>query len=587
MSAKKTSLPIHFLRIFVQIICLIFLPVIYASTFSGIKNLYIGIINSSLSFNSAFPIFIQVLSTILLTALLGRFFCGWICSFGAVSDWIHAITKKIFKFNFRLPEKADKALKIFKYIYLLILVIVFWNIDFSFLNEANPWNAFSSIFTLKSLPDFASAFQYYAFGTFLLFVILAASMFIERFFCRYLCPLGAIFAVVSRIKIIKINKTRDKCGACKVCTNNCPMGIPMYKHDRISSGECIMCLKCTQVCPRNNAALSAAGTDLNAAVAGTLAAATIAATMYYTGNNLSALSQYSDNTLAYSGNQEGKYKDGTYEGSGTGFRGGTTTVSVTVKNGNISNVEVLSYRDDEPFFSRAKDTVISEIIDVQSADVDAVSGATYSSNGIMEAVDNALSNASNSSNRFTINDQTISTTDEQASESAASTAGEATDSSAADNIKASNRVSGNSSSEKSSYKSEPTYKEKASSTKEQTTSSSTTKENTTITENTDTSNSTIAAVSSGAYKDGTYEGSGTGFRNGTTTVSVTVEGGVISNIEVVSHQDGRQFFSRAFITICSEIIDSQSTDVDAVSGATYSSNGIMEAVANALSSAHS
>lgn len=81
--------------------------------------------------------------------------------------------------------------------------------------------------------------------------------------------------------------------------------------------------------------------------------------------------------------------DGTYTGSGTGFRG-ETSVSVTVQNGYITSIQVTDYRDDEQFFSRAETTVIDEIIAGQTPDVDAVSGATYSSNGIMEAVADAL-----------------------------------------------------------------------------------------------------------------------------------------------------------------------------------------------------
>ncbi|WP_333887258.1 FMN-binding protein, partial [Clostridium sp.] len=68
-------------------------------------------------------------------------------------------------------------------------------------------------------------------------------------------------------------------------------------------------------------------------------------------------------------------------------------VSVVVKNGKITDITTLSYQDDEKFYDRASSTVIQEIINSQSTSVDAVSGATYSSNGIMKAVENALTNA--------------------------------------------------------------------------------------------------------------------------------------------------------------------------------------------------
>ena len=401
-----------------------------------------------------------------------------------------------------------------------------------FLNGASPWDAFGYMFTVKNLPDIGGAFTNFTLGTILLVVILGTSMFVERFFCRYMCPLGAVFTLTSRFRIFRIKKVRDKCGACKICTYNCPMGIPLYKKDKISTGECIQCMKCTTVCPRNNAKLTVADENINAIVAGTVAVAAITS-VYYVG---SAISGGSVNTSGYSSSVKGQYTDGTYEGSGTGFRGGTTTVSVTVSGGNITDIQVLSNGDDAPYFNKAKNSVISQIIDTQSSSVDAVSGATFSSNGIMSAVEDALSNGSSTAAR-----SSTSTSD------------------------TTNSTTNNTSNEDSSISQETDTNE------------------TDITE-TDTTTSTDTAAT-GTYADGTYEGSGTGFHGGTTTVSVTVSGGAISDIVVVSYEDDRPYFTRAFDTVVGEIVSSQSTKVDSVSGATFSSNGIMSAVDNALSSA--
>ena len=87
--------------------------------------------------------------------------------------------------------------------------------------------------------------------------------------------------------------------------------------------------------------------------------------------------------------QQGAYSDGVYTGSGTGLRG-TTQVRVTVENGAIADITVLSYADDYQFFSRAESGMIDRILDSQGIDVATVSGATFSSNGILEAVADAL-----------------------------------------------------------------------------------------------------------------------------------------------------------------------------------------------------
>jgi len=214
-----------------------------------------------------------------------------------------------------------------------------------------------------------------------------------------------------------------------------------------------------------------------------------------------------------------------YTGSASGFRG-TTQVQVTVSGGVITDITVLSTGDDAEFFNRAKSTVISEIIAAQGVSVDTVSGATFSSNGIIGAVSDALSGASAASAS-----QTTASAGETAA--AASSAGTA--------------------------EAEDTEEDT------ETTAASTTLDSTGLAD----------------LADGTYTGSGTGFR-GETVVSVTVKNGQITSVTVTSYSDDEKYFSRAETQVISEIIANQTASVDAVSGATFSSNGIMEAVADAL-----
>ncbi len=203
--------------------------------------------------------------------------------------------------------------------------------------------------------------------------------------------------------------------------------------------------------------------------------------------------------------------DGTWEGSGEGFRNGKTTVQVTIKNHKMTAIEVVSHQDTDSFFSKAKSSVIDAIMSSQSLEVDTVSGATYSSNGIIEAVSNALKRAAG---------QPVS-----------------------------DDYSGNDGSS-------------------------------------DSESVSVSVSSPDTLTDGTYVGSGAGY-GGTTTVSVTVSGGKITSVDVLSHQDTDSYFSMASV-LCSLIVQNNGVSgLDAVSGATYSSRGILEAVANALSQAGS
>ena len=201
-------------------------------------------------------------------------------------------------------------------------------------------------------------------------------------------------------------------------------------------------------------------------------------------------------------------KDGTYKGSANGY-GGKVTVNVTVSKKTMTAIDVVSAPGEtDSFFQRAKG-VIDEMLTAQSTDVDVVSGATYSSNGIIGAVKNALFGTE--SNNAT---------------AAAANAGNAAGSAPS-----------------------------------------------------------VSKVSeSGTWKDGTYTGSGKGF-GGTISVKVTVEDGKISAIDVTSASgETASYFSKAK-GIIPKMISGQTTNVDAASGATYSSNGIITAVRNALSKA--
>lgn len=208
-------------------------------------------------------------------------------------------------------------------------------------------------------------------------------------------------------------------------------------------------------------------------------------------------------------------KDGTYTGSGTGYSG-TITVRVTISGGKITNIEVVSTADGDPYFSNAR-AVIQRVIDAQSTSVDTVSGATYSSRGILQAIRNALAQASGGSQESLAQPASLS-----------------------------------------------------------------------MATSTDSPTVVIQSVDTSNLIDGTYIGAGRGFQNGTTVMRVTVSGGRITNVENVSNEDqpvGRNYFGDAFSAIVPQVISMQSVNVDTVSGATYSSRGILEGIRNALAQA--
>ena len=413
MKTKMKLLSI--LRLAIQVIFFILLPAFYVNAFTGIQQIYLAVLNQSFGVSTLWPQVVEAVAIIPATILLGRFFCGWMCAFGTLGDLIYLVSSKIFKTRFRIDPSVDKALKKVKYLVLAFLVIAVWPLGIGTFSSASPWNVFGMISTVGSTPDIGYVVSELTPGFLIFLFIVFGSFFVERFFCRYLCPLGAVFAVASKLRIVKIRKPVKNCGNCMVCTQSCAMGIDMKKSDMISSGECINCFQCISDCPSKNISIAVSEKDLRPVVAGVLAVSVITGT-YYVGSlksdtsylsygadsavtseqSIGTETQTTDSTDTQLTADSSVYADGTYQGTGTGFRGGQTTVSVTIQNDAITDIQVVSYEDDAPFFDRAASSVISDILSSQSPQVNAVSGATYSSNGIMSAVADALSNAAQS-----------------------------------------------------------------------------------------------------------------------------------------------------------------------------------------------
>lgn len=556
MSKKHISFT-QFMRHIVQVAAFLLFPGLFITVFSAVGDILTALIKDRFSVYALSAQLITVLTVFIITALWGRFFCGFVCFFGTLQELTAFLSKKIFPTKRQLPPQFDHLLKFIKYFIFIFLVVGIWILALPVDSSYNPWGVFGMLVS-GNLSAVSAAIP--TAGFFILMAILICSIFIERFFCRYLCPLGAIFAIVSSKRAYQIHRS-DTCINCGLCTKRCSMGIDVPQKDTVTSGECINCMQCLTICPRESLSASPKG-----AVAGTTAA-TVIGGMVIVGNitsaNISnlAVSESTDSepTVLESAvseststedisekKQNGKYKDGVTTGTGKGFRG-DTKVQVTVENGYITDITVLSYEDDSEFFNKAQSSVIREIISGQSLEVDAVSGATFSSNSLIEAVSEAVELAAETTEQ----EDTSMEPDGNPEEFE-------TDGSPEETEKEENQAQPDKSPE------EPGTKENQAQPNE---------------------NSEEPQPSGGfdlsTVSDGTYEGTGTGFR-GTTKVSVVVENGAITDITVNSYEDDSEFFTRAEGVVIREIIDSQSLDVQAVSGATFSSNSIIEAVSNAL-----
>ncbi len=531
--------PLQIFRRFVQLAAFLLFPGLFISTFAAVKDVYVALISGTFHVAALSQQLWLLLAVMPVTIIMGRFFCGFLCTFGTMGDFFWFLARKIHPKSLRVNETADRFLKLPKYVVLLFSVVVLWTLGVSLDSTMDPWTIFGMYASVTGWP---SASYLLSIGAALLLLIIVGSMVIERFFCRYLCPLGAIFALLSHVRLCRLQKPKQNCGACTLCTKKCAMGIALYQDDVVKSAECIDCFACQTVCPKQNVTMTP-----KPMLAAVLAIA-LTTGLYFIGTALTAQSAAAPMQAAIAVSDAvgmGQYQDGVYTGSAEGFKG-TTTVQVRVENGNIKEILILSNSDDAAFFDKAESGVLNQILTQQTTQVDTVSGATYSSNGIINAVQNALSSAGDTA---ATQDATSA---EAPTENTADAATEDAPTPEKDTAQSENAV-GNDTTEPDAAAAADAAKQ--------------------------TTDSTTAAA--GSFTDGTYTGTGSGFR-GDTAVTVTVSGGEITDITVDSYEDDKPYFERAVDTVISSILSQQTVEVDAVSGATFSSNGIMEAVANAL-----
>ena len=487
---------INWIKVVIQILSFALIPGLFEGEFAAVGNIVSCIYKGNISWESVKYSVWMLLATVPATVLVGRFFCGFFCSFGAVQDllWLGSHRLRALFPGKRNLKKADRIFRFAKYAVLFYFIIFIWS-GVTAVKTAGPWQVFGQY---VSFGHWTGLKPLLSVGGVLLLLIFIGSLFVQRFFCRYFCPMGAIYSLISQTSFLKIDKPRKECGKCHLCTSKCTMGMDLTKKDRIAGGECISCQKCVSWCPKGNVHFRSRYRVL---IGVGVTCATIMVSQLLIAGNL-AKEKTADSVKKTAENDAGgNFQNGIYTGTGEGYRG-KVTVTVKVADGKITELVLDDYADDKSYMERAKNRIFQEMISRQNTDVDAVSGATYSSNGLIEAVNKALGN-----------DEGEGKKPEQ--------------------------------------------------------------------EESEDKQSFIEAGRFQNLTDGIYTGSADAFR-GDVEVQVTVEKQKVTDISILSYCDTEEYFFRAAPAVIEQMKAEQSLNVDAVSGATYSSNGVIHAVANAL-----
>jgi polyferredoxin len=172
-------------------------------------------------------------------------FCGWLCPVGTMSEYLWRIGAQTFGRNVRLPRKLDIALRSLKYV---LLALFLYAVGYMSVPAIHAFleGSYGIVDDVKMLNFFRSLGVT---GALVLGAIVIASVFVQNFWCRYLCPYGALMGFASMASPLRIRRVESLCIDCGKCAKACPSVLPVEQLVTIKSAECTGCMQCVASCP--------------------------------------------------------------------------------------------------------------------------------------------------------------------------------------------------------------------------------------------------------------------------------------------------------------------------------------------------
>ncbi len=189
-----------------------------------------------------------LLAVIAVSIAVKKAFCSWLCPIGTLSESLWMAGQKFFGRTLGVPGWLDYPLRSLKYLLLFFFVFSILQMDVPALRNFiySPYNKVADV---KMYLFFANITS---FALWTILILIALSVVIKNFWCRYLCPYGALLGAFSWLSPMKITRNKDTCIDCNLCTKACPSSIKVHKAGRVWSDECTSCLECVEVCPVRN-----------------------------------------------------------------------------------------------------------------------------------------------------------------------------------------------------------------------------------------------------------------------------------------------------------------------------------------------
>lgn len=188
---------------------------------------------------------IILIGIIVISIIMKKAFCSWMCPIGTISESLWMLGQKIFKRNIVVWKWLDYPLRSLKYLLLFFFVysIAVMSVEELEIFINSPYNKVADI---KMYLFFAEISQ---FALWTIIILMLLSVVIKNFWCRYLCPYGALLGLTGLLSPLRITRTKETCIDCELCTKVCPSNIQVHKVGQVWSDECTSCLRCVEECP--------------------------------------------------------------------------------------------------------------------------------------------------------------------------------------------------------------------------------------------------------------------------------------------------------------------------------------------------
>jgi len=215
---------------------------------AGLMNLKYWILGGEIPRVHPAAMFLLV-SFLAMAFMFRKAFCSWLCPVGTISEYLWRAGKKLFKRSFVLPRWLDLPLRGLKYFLLGFFVWAISTMSVVGIRDfmQSPYGLIADVKMLNFFRHIGET------GLAVLGVLVVASVFVQNFWCRFLCPYGALLGLAAGFSPARIRRNEETCIDCAKCAKACPSALPVDKLVQIRSVECTGCLECVAVCPAQDA----------------------------------------------------------------------------------------------------------------------------------------------------------------------------------------------------------------------------------------------------------------------------------------------------------------------------------------------